>query len=526
MYIDRCCRAVNVLDFKTGTHENNLSPSEKQALLHLTKQDDIIIKPADKGGAVVVWPRPLYDAEAHRQLSDGRFYERLDHDPVKEYQQVIKSAVEQMIQANELPGSAKNLILQTPRTSHFYLLPKIHKENNPGRPIVSACNCPTENIASYLDMVMSPLVCNLKTYVKDTNHALQIFRTFQFTDNGDTSQRFLYTMDVKSLYTVILHNSGLEALKYFLNKRPVLNPPTETLTRLVELVLTLNAFSFNNEFYHQVGGVAMGSKMGPNYTCLFVGYVEEQIGQQYTGTLPRLHKRYIDDVVGIACCSRFELEDYISFVSNFHPALQFTHLDINWRISGDRIRTSIHYKASDTHSYLHYDSSHSRHCKESLPYSQLLRLRRICSDQADFLDKAQEMASFFERRGYSTQTLKHDLEKIKHLSQSDALSNSNPTEEKMNRIPLILTYHPLNTRVQQILLDNFKVITDDPATSLIFPQPPMVAFQHDDNLQTSLVHTAEKQAATRARTYPCQHPRCRTCGHISNETDLLGPKIA
>jgi len=89
-YVDRCRRAVNALDFKTKTRENNLPPSEKQALLHLTKRDDIVIKPADKGGAVVVWSRPLYDAEAHRQLSDGRFYERLDHDPVKEYQQVIK----------------------------------------------------------------------------------------------------------------------------------------------------------------------------------------------------------------------------------------------------------------------------------------------------------------------------------------------------------------------------------------------------------------------------------------------------
>ena len=159
-------------------------------------------------------------------------------------------------------------------------------------------------------MVMSPLVCNLKTYVKDTNHALQIFKTFQCDDN-DTSPRFLYTMDIKSLYTAIPHNSGLEALKYFLDKLNVLDSPTVTLTRPAELVLILNAFSFNNEFYHQVGGVAMGSKMGPNYACLFVGYVEEQIGQQYTGTVPRLHKRYIDDVVVIACCSRVELEEYI-----------------------------------------------------------------------------------------------------------------------------------------------------------------------------------------------------------------------
>ena len=69
----------------------------------------------------------------------------------------------------------------------------------------------------------------------------------------------------------------------------------------------------------------MGSKMGPNYACLFVGYIEEQIARQYTGFVPQLHKRYIDDVLGVACCSRLELDNYINFVSNFHPALQFTH---------------------------------------------------------------------------------------------------------------------------------------------------------------------------------------------------------
>lgn len=97
-------------------------------------------------------------------------------------------------------------------------------------------------------------------------------------------------MDIKSLYIVIPHNSGLEALKYFLNKHHVLDPPTVTLTRLSELVLTLNAFSFNNEFYHQVGGVAMGSKMGQNYACLFVGYIEESVNSTLVQYLS--YKRY------------------------------------------------------------------------------------------------------------------------------------------------------------------------------------------------------------------------------------------
>ena len=149
-------------------------------------------------------------------------------------------------------------------------------------------------------------------------------------------------------YCVIPNNSGLKALAYFLNKRPVLDPTTSTPTRLAELVLTPNAFTFNGDFYQQIGGVGMGSKMGPNYACLLVGYVEGRIASQYHGFVPQLHKRYIDDVIGVACCSRVELENYIHFVSNFHSALQFTHtisdievsfLDITLRITDNHITT-------------------------------------------------------------------------------------------------------------------------------------------------------------------------------------------
>ena len=90
-------------------------------------------------------------------------------------------------------------------------------------------------------------------------------------------------------------------------------------------MLTLNAFTFNGDFYQQIGGVSMGSKLGPNYACFFVGYVEEGIPSQYHGFVPQLHKRYTDDVIGVACCSRVELKNYFHFVSNFHPALQLTH---------------------------------------------------------------------------------------------------------------------------------------------------------------------------------------------------------
>ena len=63
------------------------------------------------------------------------------------------------------------------------------------------------------------------------------------------NHKFIFTMDVKSLYTVIPHHDGLKALKFFFNKHPKHEPSTTVLIRLAELVLTHNNFSFDGELY-------------------------------------------------------------------------------------------------------------------------------------------------------------------------------------------------------------------------------------------------------------------------------------
>ena len=191
---------------------------------------------------MVLWRR---DQETNRQLSDPRFYQRLDANPIQQDQKIVKNTIKDIITSCELPLTAKHLVVTTPQTSRFYMLPKILKPNKAGRPIVSVCCCPTENISAYLDEVMAPFVTQLSTYVKDTNHALSIFDSFTF-DASDQRPCFLFTMDVKSLSTGSPNDGGLQALTYFLDQRTVKEPSKHTLVRLAELVLTLNAFSFDN----------------------------------------------------------------------------------------------------------------------------------------------------------------------------------------------------------------------------------------------------------------------------------------
>ena len=89
-------------------------------------------------------------------------------------------------------------------------------------------------------------------------------------------------MDVTSLYTKITHSEGLLAIKHFLTKSKIRVDHTVVL-RLTELVLNLNSFVFGDECFKLVKGVAMGTKIGPSYACLFMGHMNERIFRAYPG---------------------------------------------------------------------------------------------------------------------------------------------------------------------------------------------------------------------------------------------------
>lgn len=198
-------------------------------------------------------------------------------------------SIENFIKNEDLPPTAKH-VKSKAKQSTFCLLPKIH---TPGRPIVwlSACSCPTENISEYLDSLLLPIAQSLPIYTKGTTHALNIFK--QMNAAKTFQPQLLFTLDVVSLYTSIPHRDGLRVLSFFLDRRPpeACYPSTTTLAQLAELVLTLNTLEFDVQIFHQVSRVAMGTKMGPSYACLFMGHHEHLILESFTGPMPELYKR-------------------------------------------------------------------------------------------------------------------------------------------------------------------------------------------------------------------------------------------
>ena len=229
---------------------------------------------------------------------------------------------------------------------------------------------------------------------------------------------------------------------------------------------------------------------------------------------------------------RSDLEKFISFVCNFHPALQFEYqisssclsfLDIKLQITDNHITTSIFYKETDSHSYLHNDSSHNPKCITSIPFSELLRLRRLCSDDEDFKTKANEMSTFFSNCNYSPNTIQSAINRISKISQAEALQ-LRPKQSTTKRTPLVLTYHPHMHGIKRIFLRNFKKTLQHEKydTKHMFTSPPLLAYRRDTNLKQLLVRSSLNPKPN--GTHPWGHSLCRTCEHTNPSDAISGPK--
>ena len=130
----------------------NLTKQERKAIKSLSQNHDIIIKPADKGGAIVIQDRQKYIEECLRQLNNKEHYKRLHYNPTTEYNNKILKTLKQAITDEQImEEEALYLFKDNPRISNFYTIPKIHKANNPVRPIVNSIGSITEKLSEYVD---------------------------------------------------------------------------------------------------------------------------------------------------------------------------------------------------------------------------------------------------------------------------------------------------------------------------------------------------------------------------------------
>lgn len=493
-----------MLETKQNKRTHNLSKGERDALNSLAKNDEIIVKPADKGGAVVVMDKSFYITEALRQLGNSVYYERLKKNPIDNMKNELRDILlygrdQNWISDNEFAF----LMNENPQVPCFYMLPKVHKnlKNPEGRPIISGNGSLTEPCSQFVDYFIKPLVRDLPSFIEDTTDVL-----CKLGNITDVTDCYMVTLDVASLYTNIDHQGGLVALQHYLSYRSDSLPPNQFLLSLTEWTLHNNVFLFQDFLYRQLKGTAMGACFAPNYANLFLGYWEEQYiyNQSRNSFCDKIifWGRFIDDILLIWSGTELELLQFHEYMNSTNPniklSIEYSKTLINFldlAISIDDrnlLHTTIYRKSTDRNTLLRSDSFHSRSLKNNIPFGQFQRLRRICDKDSDFEKEAQDMKSRFCVRGYSPVLIDNAIAKARSLSRSDLLKKKNKKTDqtKTSSRPCFATqYSNCALRMKRIIASNWEIMQSDPLLRSIFPDPPVIVFKRAPSIRDKLVRS-------------------------------------
>ena len=197
---------------------DNLTSTERKALFSLRSRSNTVIKPGDKGSATVVMSRQDYLTKVMSHLQNKEFLSPAGwgtHIMLCQKNYVFFS---EMTDRKFFDKETCNYLRpQDPQTSWFYVLPKIHKEGNSGRSIVSSCGGPTESMSQVVDHHLYLLVIKrIPSYIKDATDFLSKLRSVRVS-----VESLLLTLDVSSLYTNIPHEEGTQTYRKLLNKRDI-----------------------------------------------------------------------------------------------------------------------------------------------------------------------------------------------------------------------------------------------------------------------------------------------------------------
>ena len=110
----------------------------------------------------------------------------------------------------------------------------------------------------------------------------------------------------------------------------------------------------------------------------------------------------------------------------------------------------------DRQNYLDAQSKHQKLLKDSIPYSQALRIKRICSSQQEFLHQVTKMINQFKKRGYNRSLIEQQIDKA-NLQESERLMKEKKKDTDTT-IPLSLKYNRTLPKIKEIVMKHWHLL--------------------------------------------------------------------
>ena len=262
-------------------------------------------------------------------------------------------------------------------------------------------------------------------------------------------------------------------------------------------------------------------------------FLEHKFEQHAIGNAPLkpfVWWRFIDDVFMIWTEGEEHLKDFIRYLNSIHASIKFTHeysnsshqtlpfLDVQVHLSNNHIQTDLHTKPTDKHQYLLKTSCHPNHTKQTIPFSLFLRIRRICSTDAFFDKRSEELIKHLVQRGYSRYSLQKDANRVRAIPRHATLQPQEQKATKTDRTPFVISFNPALPKISSIVKKHINILQSSANCKQVFPHPPVIAYKRNASLRDLLVHSELPQNKPSnqqpAGIHKCNHPRCLTCSFL------------
>lgn len=89
----------------------------------------------------------------------------------------------------------------------------------------------------------------------------------------------------------------------------------------LRIILTRSDFEFNQKFYLQISGCAMGRKYSPAYVDIYMAKWERTAFQKCS-KLPLVYLRYLDDIFSLWVDTKASFHDFFSTLNTHHPRIK------------------------------------------------------------------------------------------------------------------------------------------------------------------------------------------------------------
>ena len=162
-------------------------------------------------------------------------------------------------------------------------------------------------------------------------------------------------------------------------------------------------------------------------------------------------------------------------------------LDVKVILENGKLLSDLYIKPTDKFQYLDFRSCHPHHQKANLPYALALRIRRICSNTADFKDHCDKLSARLRSRGYKMGLIKDGIRKASGIPRAEALRPSHQ-QQQQDRVIFSTTYNPMLPNIKERLNALEPILDASERCRQVFKEPPIIAYRRNRSLNDIIVN--------------------------------------